>query len=187
MTYVYVQDGSPSGGTWMEESDPRVGMTAPTAGSGSFLSGIGGVIGGIGGFITGGVPGAISGFKAGEALAGGGSGSVPNLPQLPGTGGGINMPFPVAGPGGVLLPGYGGATGQAPVRVKGHMTKGTKKNPSHWTNRRRPRMNPMNVHAARRAVSRIRAAEKLFRRILAVSHPGHAHGTVKPKRLKSGH
>lgn len=53
-----------------------------------------------------------------------------------------------------------------------------------WSNRRRPRMNPMNVRAARRAVSRIHSAEKLFRRILQVSHPGKAGGRIAPKRRK---
>jgi hypothetical protein len=43
------------------------------------------------------------------------------------------------------------------------------------------RMNPMNVHAARRAIRRIHSGEKLLRKIFSVSHPGHGHTKVKPK------
>lgn len=160
----------------------------PTPPDVGFLSGLGGIVGGIAGFATGGIGGAISGFHAGESAFGGGSqGGAPALPVLAGPvggvvgSGGINMPFHVNGPGGIPLPGFG--TGQSMVvRPHGHMTKGTKKNPSHWSNRSRPRMNPMNVRAGRRAITRIRAAEKLFHRFLSVSHPGHA-GHVKPKRI----
>jgi hypothetical protein len=155
----------------------------------SFLSGLGGIVGGAAGFLTGGVTGAVTGFKTGESLFGGNvapSPALPALPQQSGGGGGFNMPFRILGPGGVPTPGFnpGGGPGTSMV-VHGHYTKGTKKNPSHWSNRRRPRMNPMNVHAGRRAIRRIKAAEKLFHRFLSVSHPGHT-GHVKPKRLKSG-
>jgi hypothetical protein len=158
------------------------------------LSGLGGIVGGIGGFLTGGVGGAITGFKTGESLFGGG-GATPALPMLPGGQGpgtgvvkGSSGPFantPYTGgfptPGQVTGGSFFGQPGTAVV-VHGHYTKGTKRNPSHWSNRRRPRMNPMNVRAGRRAITRIRAAEKLFHRFLSVSHPGHA-GRVKPKRI----
>lgn len=152
-----------------------------------WLQGLGGIAGGVIGLATGGISGAISGFQAGEHAFGGSGGTVkPNLPALTaggGSTGGYNLPFPVSGPGGIPLPGYN--PGTAVARVHGHYTKGTRRNPSHWSNRRRPRMNPMNVHAGRRAITRIRAAEKLFHRFLSVSHPGHT-GRVKMKRLKSG-
>jgi len=66
--------------------------------------------------------------------------------------------------------------------ARGHMTKGTSRNPSHWTNRRRPRMNPMNVHAARRSVRRLIAGEKLFRKIFRIMH--HHKAAVAVKRGK---
>lgn len=152
----------------------------------SFLSGLGGIVGGIGGFLTGGIGGAVTGYQAGTQFLGGGGGSKPNLPVLSGQQGGIakggfsmpNIPgVVVRGPGGVPLPGYGGSQAMT--------THGHYKKDGQWSNRRRPRMNPMNVRAGRRAVTRIKAAEKLFHRFLAVSHPGHV-GRVKPKRLKSG-
>jgi len=62
--------------------------------------------------------------------------------------------------------------------------RGHVKKDGSWSNRRRGRMNPMNVRAARRAVNRIHAAEKLFRRILSVSHPGKPHGHIAPKKRK---
>lgn len=155
------------------------------AASGNFLGTLGSIAGGVIGLATGGIGGAISGWNNGGQLFGGGS--SPNLPALPGGGGGggggLNLPFPVNGPGGVPLPGFGAPGAQPGQKVKGHWTKGTRKNPSHWTNRRRPRLNPMNVRAARRAVSRIKAGEKLFHRFLSVSHPGHT-GRVKPKHTR---
>jgi hypothetical protein len=44
------------------------------------------------------------------------------------------------------------------------------------------RMNPMNVHAARRAVRRIKSGEKLFRRIFRIMH--HSMPGVAVKRVK---
>jgi hypothetical protein len=158
----------------------------------SFLSGLGGIIGGGIGLVTGGLSGAVTGFKSGEALFGGATsagGTVkPQLPALTSGGPFANTPYT----GGIPTPGqvtggsfFGGGTGV--VQPHGHYTKGTKKNPSHWSNRRRPRMNPMNVRAGRRAIHRIHAAEKLFHRFLAVAHTGHKPiGHVQVKRLKSG-
>ena len=127
----------------------------------------------------------VSGRVGGGVVKGGGP---PPLSALPGQ---------VLQPGTSVVPSGGGAMEGATSGVfqtpdgqwhtktwrsgsHGHMTKGTRRNPSHWTNRRRPRMNPMNVHAGRRALRRIHSAEKLFHRFLAVSHPGHV-GHVKPK------
>lgn len=157
----------------------------------SLLSGLGGIIGGIGGFLTGGVGGAVTGYQAGQHVFGGGGG--PSHPQLPtlgpgGSSGGGVIPYGTGinqGPFIGIPPMFGGPSSPQPgtgMVVHGHWTKGTRKNPSHWTNRRRPRMNPMNVRAGRRAITRIRAAEKLFHRFLSVSHPGHT-GRVKPKRI----
>ena len=155
----------------------------------SFLSGLGGIVGGGIGLITGGLSGAVTGYNAGSQLLGGGSGGVahPQLPTLSGGGPFANTPYTggIPTPGQVTGGSFFGSPGTAVARVHGHYTKGTKKNPSHWSSRRRPRMNPMNVHAGRRAITRIRAAEKLFHRFLSVSHPGHT-GRVKMKRLKSG-
>jgi hypothetical protein len=99
---------------------------------------------------------------------------APNLPALPAgaTGGVVKS-------GGTFQTPDGMTHDKVWRRVTGHYTK-----KGAWSNRRRPRMNPMNVRAARRAVSRIHAAEKLFRRILSVSHPGKATGHISPKRKK---
>lgn len=167
---------------------PAAPQPASTADPGkmSLLSGLGGIVGGIGGFLTGGVGGAITGYQAGTKLLGGGGPATPALPQLPATTGrtggivqtqgGINLPFQVKGPGGVPLPGFSPGTS---VAVHGHYKKN-----GQWSNRRRPRMNPMNVRAGRRAANRLHAAEKLFRRFLTVSHPGKPHGRIAPKRRK---
>jgi len=168
-----------------------VALQNPTGPSVSFLSGLGGIVGGGIGLITGGLSGAVTGYNAGSSLFGGGNpggGTVkPNLPTLTSGGPFANTPYTggIPTPGQVTGGSFFGSPGTAVARVHGHYTKGTKKNPSHWSNRRRPRMNPMNVHAGRRAITRIRAAEKLFHRFLSVSHPGHT-GHVKMKRLKSG-
>jgi hypothetical protein len=100
--------------------------------------------------------------------------TAPNLPALPSQTGIVKIipsqkgAVPAGQPGGFMItPGAG---------THGHYTK-----KGLWSMRRRPRMNPMNVHAGRRAIRRIHAAEKLFHRFLAVTHPGHT-GKVKVKR-----
>lgn len=152
----------------------------------SLLGTLGGIVGGITGFATGGIGGAIQGYQAGSHLGGGGS--SPNLPALPGSPGTGVVPYGTGvnrGPFIGIPAAFGGPqNAQQGMTVHGHYTKGTARNPSHWSNRRRPRMNPMNVRAARRAVSRIHAAEKLFRRVLTVSHPGKATGRIAPKRKR---
>lgn len=105
------------------------------------------------------------------------------------TGGSVSSPYlPALSPGGGVVKGgpfsdvSGGSSSTAPGRAltaRGHWKKD-----GSWSNRRRPRMNPMNVRAARKAVTRINAAEKLFRRILRVSSPEKASRRITPKRKR---
>jgi len=115
------------------------------------------------------VPG-ILGSSGGKSMPTGG-GTVPTLPALPGTS--------ITRSSGTFMTPDGQIHDKTWRQGKGHITKR-----GVWSNRRRPRMNPMNVRAARRAVRRIHSAEKLFRQILSVAHPGKAHGRIAPKRSK---
>lgn len=124
--------------------------------------------------------------------SGGPRGSAP--PALPPISGGVPQPpgTAIATMSGTAIAGSGSSEmfqtpdGQWHTKswrgTRGHMTKGSRRNPPHWTNRRRPRMNPMNVHAARRSVRRLVAGEKLFRKIFRIMH--HHKAAVAVKRRK---
>lgn len=135
------------------------------------------------------------GLTGGGTIKGGGAGRSGMPPALPSIVGGAP-----AAPGTSIanIPGMGMTAGSGAGEMfqtpdgqwhaktwrgsKGHMTKGSRRSPPHWTNRRRPRMNPMNVHAARRSVRRLVAGEKLFRKIFRIMHHHKAAVAVKRGR-----
>lgn len=164
MAQVPIPDSGGDGVRWVDEDSAAArnyfgGGSAggvslnPAVSSGNWLTA---AAAGIGGFLTGGTLPAIGGLisQAGGILKGGGGGGGSS-------GGGLQMPFQVKGPGGQLLPGFGGKGGSG---------------------KRYRRMNPMNVKALRRAVRRIDSGEKLFRKVFVVKH--HKSGTIVPKRRK---
>lgn len=102
-------------------------------------------------------------------------GSAPQLPAIPG----VTGRTPTTGV--QIVRSQKGAVPSRFSIVPGATTHGHYKKDGSWSMRRRPRMNPANGSAIRRAARRIKAAEKLFRRVLSISHPGHAHGHIKPK------
>ena len=123
-------------------------------------------------------------FTGTPPVTGGGvvKGGAPRLDALPGT---VVQP---GGPGVHIIKSQHGAVQGPPgtpgaYSYTGMTNRGHWKKDGQWSSRRRARMNPMNVRAGRRAIRRIHAAEKLFHRFLAVTHPGHV-GHVKVKRGK---
>ena len=143
----------------------------------SLFGTLGGLVGGAIGLATGGVGGAIAGFKGGQSLLGGGGGS-PNLPipTLPSPGG-FNMPFQIAGPGGIPLPGYN-PQGVAVMPSGGGCPKGYHLNrkPLGATKRhgavaagsmcvRNRHINPLNARAITRSLRRVKRARKLVSKL----------------------
>jgi len=163
-------DVVPGGGTALSLYDQyntsrgRVGAFSPAGATPAPMSG-GGVI-----------------KTGGGAPPGGGPGLPPALPSM--VGGAAAPPGTAIAriPQGNVSPEAAYLQGRVAARPRGHMTKGTRRNPPHWTNRRRPRMNPMNVHAARRSVRRLVAGEKLFRKIFRIMHHHKAAVAVKRSR-----
>ena len=159
----------------------------------SLLGSIGGIVGGIGGFISGGPAGAIAGYKLGSSL-GGGSAPTPSLPSgfgpfVPAQGGGLSMPFPVNGPGGVPLPGYNpapssGTGGTCPrgYHLNKHALAASKHHgalPARSTCVRNRHLNPMNPRALSRALRREKRARKIVRKL-------HVFAPIRHQRLLPG-
>lgn len=150
----------------------------------SLLSGIGATIGAIGGFIAGGPAGAAAGITLGQQVgnAFGGGGSTPPANPIPkppiiGAGGGISVGGYGINIGGTFTGPSSGAAGTgvmtAGCGVKGyHLNKKplgvTKRHgalPAHSVYVRNRHMNAGNAHAARRAISRLKSAHKIFKKI----------------------
>ena len=144
----------------------------------SILSSLGGgIIGAIKGFGTGGIVGGIVGGVTGFTGGGGPGTAVSKLPNtgygsLPG----MNMPFPVMGPGGVPLPGYNpqgitaGAGGSCPrgyhlnkKPLAASRTHGAV--PAHSTCVRNRHINPLNARAITRSLRRVKRARKLVSKL----------------------
>jgi len=137
---------------------------------------LGSIAGGVIGFATGGVGGAVAGWQQGGAL------TTPKppagLPQLPTfAGGGINMPFQVAGPGGVPLPGFN-PQGVAVMPQGGGCPKGYHLNrkalsaskrhgavPAGGMCVRNRHINPLNARAITRSLRRVKRARKLVAKL----------------------
>ena len=159
----------------------------------SLLSTLGGIAGGIGGFLTGGPAGAITGYKLGSGL-GGSHPSTPAAPSgfgpfVPAQGGGLSMPFPVNGPGGIPLPGYNpaptNATGGSCPRgyhLNKHALAASKHHgalPARSICVRNRHLNPMNPRALSRALRREKRARKIVRKL-------HVFAPVRHQRLLPG-
>jgi hypothetical protein len=74
-----------------------------------------------------------------------------------------------------------------PGTAHGHWTKAHGHVPSHWSPRRRPRMNPGNTRAMRRAIRRVTSGARLYSHLFHMAHktvPGAPH--VKIKRHRKG-
>ena len=92
--------------------------------------------------------------------------------------GGSSMPG--GAPAGDVMGGMMG--GGAAPGVHGHWTKAHGHVPSHWSPRRRPRMNPGNTRAMRRSIRRVTSGAKLYSHLFHIAH-GRVPGTrVKVKR-----
>lgn len=150
----------------------RAGDYYRAGGLGSFLGGLAkGVVGGIGGFLTGGPVGAVKGAASGLGLIRSGQ----TLPQIapPVSSMGL-VPF-----GGVQEP---GVTGIVHRLIPGGKTGlGRLKKDGTYTDRRRPRLNPLNPRALKRALRREAGFLKFARR---VGHFAGIKGTYKLKRGK---
>lgn len=119
----------------------------------------------------------VSGGTIQSGVTGGGSSTapagLPQLPMIPGTamvsqggvrGGGSSTAVTVGQQGGY---GHYSATGRwIRTTSRGKQIR---------------RMNPANGRAIGRAARRIKAAEKMFRKVLSITHPGGGHHTIKPK------
>lgn len=152
---------------------------APAAPHGGSTSLLGSIVGGIAGFATGGIGGAITGWQAG-----GGGSTLPALPGGGSTGGGINMPWQVNGPGGVPLPGFNpqGVTAAGGSCPKGYHLN---KHPLAATHRhgavparslcvRNRSMQALNSRAITRSLKRIKRARKLVSKL-------HAFGAARSR------
>lgn len=133
--------------------------------AGGLFSSIGkvlkGAVGGVAGFLSGGPVGAVKGAASGLGL----------LPINP-TVSGIMMPPPVPEP---------GVTGFVHRLVPGGKTGlGRLKKDGTFTDRRRPRMNPLNPRALQRALRREAGFLKFARRV------GHFAGVKGHFKLKRG-
>ena len=84
-----------------------------------------------------------------------------------------------APPSGMMGPGGPGG----PPGVHGHWTKAHGHVPSHWSNKRRPRMHATNPRALRRAMRRMESFGKLAHRYVQLSH--HHHFRKKPLKRKA--
>jgi len=138
---------------------------------------LGGLIGGAVGFIGSGFnpAGAVAGYQAGQSLttktaAPAGPGAPPSMFG----GGGFNIPFPVKGPGGIPLPGFGPSTPPA----GGSCAKGYHLNrkplaasrshgavPAHSMCVRNRHINPLNARAITRSLRRVKRARKLVAKL----------------------
>lgn len=128
------------------------------------------------GFATGGFTGAIAG-GAMAAFGPGGGGKPPSS-------GLINMPFPVKGPGGQLLPGFGGTSSATSCPKGYHLNKhalaASHKHgavPAHSMCVRNRSINPLNHRALTRSLKRLKRAGKLVRKL---------HGVGGQRRIGSG-
>lgn len=158
------------------------GVTGTYAPNASLLGTIGGVLGGVGGFITGGPAGAVAGATAGRQIGdaiNGPPGGPPVAAPKPligvGTGVtiggyGVNIGGSFTGPssGGTATPGTAVACGMKGYHLNKHALGATKKHgalPAHSVYVRNRHMNAGNAHAARRAITRLKSAHRLFKKI----------------------
>jgi len=123
------------------------------------------------GLATGGVGGAITSLVGGAGR--------PNFgPQ-------INMPFPVKGPGGVSLPGFGGGAETTCPRGYHLNKKPLAACKSHGAKAARTMcvrnrsVNPMNYRALTRSLKRIKRAQKIVRKIHAFA-PARRQPALRP-------
>ena len=173
---------------------------------GSLLSGAGKILGGIvkaspiGGVISGAaeilrpkaptgptvlgnLPSVITGQKPTGGVMPAGSTSAPSLPQLPQIPGTAIVRTTGTAVGGVFSDVSGGSSSTA---MAGHTGYGHYSRTGKWirtTSRGKQirSINAMNVRAAKRAVRRLEAGEKLLRKIFNVRH-GKAPAKITPKR-----
>lgn len=158
----------------------------------SLLGTIGAAIGGVGGFVTGGVAGAVAGATAGrrigDAVSGGATPGGPPANPIP-TGGFIGLGSGISSTGGkpaCALGDFAGALagtcapfgiGATPTPAAGcmkgyHLNKhalgATKRHgavPAHSVLVRNRHMNAGNARAATRAIHRLKAAHRIFKKI----------------------
>jgi len=109
------------------------------------------------------------------------SGDIIELAKRYLPGGSMPGGSPVGGEMGIAPMGPGGQV------VHGHWTKPHGHVPSHWTPRRRPRMNPGNTRAMRRAIRRVTSGARLYSHLFSIAHAKRIRGTnVRVKRGKRG-
>lgn len=169
---------------------PRIDPTPTADASMSLLSTIGK---GIVGFASGGIGGALAGI--GTSLLGSGGATATSRPSVPtifgGGGGGINMPFPVSGPGGQPLPGYNpqGTGGSCPrgYHLNKHALAASHKHGAVGARSicvRNRHINPMNPRAISRSLRRIKRAGKIVRRLHAFAPVRHQQRRLPPGRRR---
>lgn len=153
----------------------------------------------LGGVLKAGIGFATHGLINLGGSAGSGGGGVPSAAALPGVGmmgfsgfprsaaGGMRMPTfapaaPGPGAGSALLPHFACDRGQHHKKVRGHHLLASKCV-------RNRHMNVANPRALRRSIRRLYGAEKMYARLLRVTHPakikgGHVHPKA-PRRRKT--
>lgn len=143
-------------------------------------------LGFLGGIIKGGISVATHGLVN---IGGGGGGGVPSAAALPSASFAGSFGLPRAAAGGMKIPAFAGGSspgagssllphfacdrGMHHAKVKGHHLLASKCV-------RNRRMNVANPRALRRSIRRLYGAEKMYSRLLRVTHP-HKRGAVHPK------
>lgn len=124
------------------------------------------------GLATGGVGGALTSAFGGAGRPPGPTGALP-FGGILNAGPKINMPFPVKGPGGVPLPGFGGGAASSCPRGYHLNKKPLAACKSHGAVAARTMcvrnrtMNPMNWRALTRGLKRVKRAGKIVRKLHA--------------------